>query len=190
MNSIAVIRARLPYVDRRALSEAWFSALHLAREGEPLARRRRDIASPGTALALRRRDIAPPGSALALRRRDIASPGTAGSFHPWNSRRLVNCFVAPASGLRSAQAPGSATSRRLAQAHADEALRNHARASFSIALDGGGRVQILLRREGRVLHVLALCSTRHVELVRRALACADLHLRARGEKVSSSVRAL
>src|SRR6202790_2169605 len=176
MNSIAVIRARLPYVDRRALSEAWFSALHLAREGEPLARPRRDIA--------------PPGSALALRRRDIASPGTAGSFHPWNSRRLVNCFVAPASGQRSAQAPGSATSRRLAQAHADEALRNHARASCSIALDGGGRVQILLRREGRVLHVLALCSTRHVELVRRALACADLHLRARGEKVCSSVRAL
>src|ERR1700688_1101944 len=177
MNSIVVIRARLPYVDRRALSEAWFSALHLAREGE--------------ALAPRRRDIAPPGSALALRRRDIASPGTAASFHPWNSRRLVNCFVAPASGLRSAQAPGSATSRRLAQAHAAEARRfNDARASFSIALDGGGRVQILLRREGRVLHVIALCSEGHVELVRRALACADLHLRARGEKVCSSVRAL
>src|ERR1700686_5193165 len=136
MNSIAVIRARLPYVDRRALSEAWFSALHLAREGEPLARRRRDIASPGTA--------------LALRRRDIASPGTAGSFHPWNSRRLVNCFVAPASGQRSAQAPGSATSRRLAQARAGEAQAarharfNDARASFSIELAGGGRVQILL----------------------------------------------
>jgi hypothetical protein len=40
------------------------------------------------------------------------------------------------------------------------------------------------------LHVIALCSEGHVELVRRALACADLHLRARGEKVSSSVRAL
>jgi hypothetical protein len=62
------------------------------------------------------------------------------------------------------------------------------RASFHLAVDGG-RVQILVRRQGTVLHVIALCSERHVELVRRALVCADLHLRARGERVQSSVRA-
>ncbi len=175
-STLAIVRARLPYIDRRTLSEAWFSALHLARQRDVVCARRRRMAEP-----------------LVLRRRDIASPGTADSFHPWNSCRLGNCFVAPASGLRSAQAPGSATSRRLAQALPAVPSRiarhaNGACASFGIALDRGGRVQILLRREGRVLHVVALCSARHVELVRRALACADLHLRLSGERISSSVR--
>jgi hypothetical protein len=74
---------------------------------------------------------------------------------------------------------------------AAEAWRSQeTRANFGIDLPGGGRVQILLRRDGRTLLVLALCSTRHVEFVRRALAGADLHLRLRGERVSSSVRAL
>ena len=63
------------------------------------------------------------------------------------------------------------------------------RASFHIGV-GGGRVQIVLRRDGAVLHVVAVCSRRHVELVRRALACADLHLRLRGETIRSSVRTL
>src|SRR5580700_7978450 len=42
---IAVIATRLPYIDRRSLSEAWFSALHLASDGpSPLPESRRGIA--------------------------------------------------------------------------------------------------------------------------------------------------
>jgi len=39
-----------------------------------------------------------------LRLRDIASAGTADSFHPWNSCRLVNCFVARPPGSLGAGA--------------------------------------------------------------------------------------
>ena len=71
-----------------------------------------------------------------------------------------------------------------------EAVREYppVRASFTLTIEGA-RVQILLRRDGPALHVVALCTRRHVELVRRALACADLALRAQGTYVRSSLRA-
>lgn len=169
-NSVAVIRARLPYVDRRALSEAWFSALHLTKDTTPPASRRRAAAPRSLAGA------PPPGGAVArpaavsaqtLRApkepRDAAAPTERASARRESLRRDV---VVPMRSIRYAPV----------------------RASFQLALDGG-RVQILVRRQGTVLHVIALCSERHVELVRRALICADLHLRARGERVQSSVRA-
>jgi len=40
----------------------------------------------------------------AAGQRDIASAGTADSFHPWNSCRLVHCFVARPPGSLGAGA--------------------------------------------------------------------------------------
>lgn len=60
-------------------------------------------------------------------------------------------------------------------------------AAFRLELDGG-RVHVVLRREGSVLHVVALCSERHVERVRRALGLAAEHLRLRGEALAVEVR--
>jgi hypothetical protein len=58
----------------------------------------------------------------------------------------------------------------------------------SLTLDAGGsRVQLVLRREGAVLHVVALCRRDSVALVGRALASAGLHVRRYG--AGGSVRA-
>jgi len=181
MSSIAIVRARLPYTDQRSLSEAWFSALHLARQREGDTSFKR-----GAGTGRSRSSQSPPERVMRERRREVsrALPG-------WQSEAVVE--TGPSQ--RREFAPVSATSRRRALSRALQCRAaerqpptNNARASFGVALDGGGRVQIILRREGRVLHVVALCSARHLELVRRALACADLHLRLSGERVSSSVR--
>jgi hypothetical protein len=62
-------------------------------------------------------------------------------------------------------------------------------AAFRLELDGG-RVHVVVRREGTLLHVVALCSERHVERVRRALGLAAEHLRLRGEGLAADVRAI
>lgn len=174
-DSIAVIRTRLPYVDRRALSEAWFSALHLAGDEhspQSRSRKRADGVQPERRARQTVRDAAaafgdPRGDRIARANprgnRVLASPAST------LPRRIGGAVVAPFPSRSVGYAP--------------------VRASFSIGI-GRGRVQIVLRRDGRVLHVLAVCSRRDVELVRRALACADLHLRLRGETIRSSVRAL
>jgi hypothetical protein len=174
-DSIAVIRTRLPYVDRRALSEAWFSALHLAHEERkaPHAARRAGPSSesPAAKISLGSGASGPAAGSLAarvptLRARSVQALAIAASPTPLRKTGGAVVVPFPARGIRYAPV----------------------RASFGIGL-GGGRVQIVLRREGPLLHVVAICSRRHVELVRRALACADLHLRLRGETIRSSVRA-
>jgi hypothetical protein len=183
MTPLAIVRARLPYIDQRSLSEAWFSALHLARQRDNGMSTKRGVAQ----------------SPLL---KTFLEPGTRGGA----TGRSRSCELSPERGMRERRQEVSRAlprwqseavvetgpSRRLAFTRLGRTLdarqTSDARANFSIALEGGGRVQILLRREGRVLHVIALCSARHVGLVRRALACADLHLRLSGERVSSSVR--
>jgi hypothetical protein len=171
-DSIAVIRTRLPYVDRRALSEAWFSALHLARGDGAAPKRepRATVTAPPARMPARRL-----GSASAA-----SSPQRSLSFGP---RR------APAPALAASPTPSRRTGGAVVAAFPSRRIRYApVRASFHIGR-GQGRVQIVLRRDGAVLHVVAICGRRHLELVRRALACADLHLRLQGETVRSSVRA-
>jgi len=175
--NIGVIRLRLPYIDSRSLSQAWFSALHLASDAKaPGAKRRRAKTNDARAGAA---PVKPPASAP----RAAAGPRAQGPA---------------AAGARGAAPPGAAQANRPARervraaAVAERAVACSyppVRASFAFGLDGA-RVQVLVRRDGPTLHVLALCAPRHVELVRRALACADVHLRSRGESVRSSVRAL
>jgi hypothetical protein len=170
-SSVAVLRARLPYVDRRALSEAWFSALHLTKdERSSPARRRANASSVNSTMVPARESStrnAGPSPRDSVTRRPSRSDGG------YTAREL--------SKHEERQQRVSPTPRRPMR-------YPPVRASFQLAIDGG-RVQILVRRQGATLHVVALCSARHVELVRRALACADLHLRANGERVESSVRA-
>jgi hypothetical protein len=176
--NIAVIQMRLPYLDRRSLSQAWFSALRLASDGKPptAADRRLKIGARDSAArpaaswraTVERVSPAPQEAAGRPSRRasQAEPPAHVANRVAWPPRRIA-----------ATQAPGRAHSYP------------PARASFALGLEGA-RVQILVRRDGTTLHVLALCAARHVELVRRALACADLHLRARGEVVCSSVREL
>jgi hypothetical protein len=61
------------------------------------------------------------------------------------------------------------------------------RASFTVAL-GDARVRIIVLSEGRRLHVTAVCSRRHVEIVRRAIGHASAGLRLHGALVEETIR--
>ena len=178
--SIAVIRARLPYVDRRALSQAWFSALGLAEREAPRTARRATAAlatAPGPQSA---------SSCGVEALRSAFAPGLAA---------CESVSVRRPARRPEAFGPDMATSRAVARgrsgaANAPRELRYPpVHASFRLEVDGG-RVRVILRREGAVLHVVALCSPKHVPLVRQALARAAAHLRERGEALRGEVRAL
>ncbi len=173
----AVCATSLPYIDRRSLSEAWFSALHLASDGPTLpgARERRTL-SEGS--GVQRRFTARTVDALAA---PVAAPPGARPRSP--SAREPAIEDSRARRATSVRAP---LSKR-----ALEAARSYApfRTSVTVGLERH-RVQLLLRRDGGTLHVLALCSPAVAQIVQRALACADAHLRMRGETVRSSVHVL
>ena len=174
--SIAVVRTRLPYIDRRALSQAWFSALHVASDGAARAGQRRP---PPTAAMRSQTARAPFAAALGVR----ATPAVVYS----GMRRT---------GIDRSGNNGDIATRRAQRARSSAAMsrkpedpRNYPpfQTSLSVGIEGA-RVALLLRREGSTLHVIALCAPANVELVRRALACADAHLRRSGESVRASVR--
>ena len=173
-DKVAVIKARLPYIDRRALSEAWYSALHVAGSGglRVPARRASDAACDERPETLAAEALEPRGGAETAATRARAGRPASQTKAAGESTALVRA---------RRQSAGSLAFQR---------ARSYPpfNATLTLGLDGA-RVQILLRRDGPALRVIALCSERHVELVRRALACADRYLRERGEVVVSDVRA-
>jgi hypothetical protein len=172
---IAVIATRLPYIDRRSLSEAWFSALHLASDGPP----------PQT--GPRR------GNAEAERfnaRRLESHDGPA--EHPPEAQPAGKDTVARSSRSQAPNAPlPPSPARRGAVAEAGTVARSYPpfRTSLTFGVHGE-RVALSLRREGSTLHVVAVCRPEVEGVVRRALACVDLYLRVRGESVRASVSAV
>jgi len=174
---IAVLRTRLPYVDRRSLSEAWFSALHLASGAAPDA--------------VRRAYRAPASGAPGLQHARIpATPGEGASARPATAfarryaavlRWYEGCDALP----RSVDGPDALPAVRRATIRARSYPARQT--SLTVGVDGS-RVQLLLRRDGNVLHVIALCRPDVAAVVGHALARADAHLRARGDAMRASVR--
>ena len=171
---IAVVRARLPYIDRRALSQAWFSAMHAASDAPQRVPTRRTTdterdANAKRATANATADAKARDDARVVAR-DARNGRAPGAIEETFARRLVE---------RTA---------RVARADAVDRARSYPsfHSSLTIGVDGE-RVQLVLRRRGPTLHVVAVCTRANVALVRRALACADAHLRLRGESVRASV---
>jgi len=165
-----VLTAPLAEIDRRALSQAWYSALHLAAApaAAPPPRAPRDLATGG----------APPAPVAALGRAPRA--------------RVANARVAAATrkpGVAAAaidrRSPRSDLARRIERVVARPAS---AARSASFALRGPyGRVQILLRSHGGRTHVVAVCSAEARADVARALEQARYVL-ARGGIGACAVR--
>lgn len=177
-DSIAVIRTRLPYLDRRALSEAWFSALHLARDARLSVPQRR-AGDPGA----RPRAAAPPTAAREPALRPAPAPAAPGASPRGTNARSPEPKAAPGHELRV----------RLDRARRSERVHGVTippplHASFTLTV-AGARVQMLVRREGPALRITAICARAQVEAVRRALASADLVMRLRGHLIESQVRA-
>ncbi|BDE07582.1 hypothetical protein WPS_28580 [Vulcanimicrobium alpinum] len=163
--SVAVLATQLAGTDRRALSEAWYHALHVA---EPAAR----AAAPASP----RRHAATPSPPNRL---DAAAPrARRGEARP---RRSVAGVTAreprtPLAGDR--RAPRSELARRVERALGRSAAAV-APAAFSLRLDAG-RVHVLIRSDGARTRVVAVCAPALRETVERALAHARFALAGRG----------
>jgi hypothetical protein len=170
---IAVIQTRFPYIDRRALSEAWFSALRL---GAPAGRPSKPLARAAAGLVP---DV-PRGSRSQRAVMSSACNDRATAPKRARDRDSENDVVLAARATHS-----SAGNARVA--YEPEPSRPPFRTALTFDV-GGGRVHLLLRREGNTLHVVALCRPELAEVVRRALLDAGAHLSAQGESVRAAVR--
>jgi hypothetical protein len=170
-NGVAELATHLIRTDRRALSQAWYSALHLA---DRTPRARPALPARPSAFNAQARPCAssgsreqPQGGAL----RDVARAQRAATRTPGSSRR-EHC---PSEAER--RAANTALARRTQRAAAQQPQPGGP-FSFAVrAADGG--VQLLVRGGGGCTRVLAVCAPALRERVERALASARLAL-ARG----------
>ncbi len=168
---LAVFRARLPYIDRRALSQAWYAALHLTDVPAAAVRRLQPKGFGSTCGARDTRtdtkDAAPAARGAAAIRRSAARAAGRPTAAP---------ETAPVAIRRKPVVPAS-LARRL------PSLRTH----FSLAV-GGARVQFLVRREHARLCVIAVCRASEAATVRQALADVQRMMLARGDAFEMQVR--
>lgn len=200
---VAVLATHLADTDRRALSQAWYSALHLAdRAARPL--RAPNCRSGPSGLA-----AFPRGPALAA---TGASPPTAGAVaQAAHAPRSMRAATAPHRSAAETVSPGMAQSapagttkiasdgaaeRRAPSELADRierALTDHAphaprggAASFTVRAESG-RVHVLVRSDGARTRLVAVCAPPLRERVERALAQVRFALAGRGMHVCAEV---
>ncbi len=170
-NAVSIDPARLPYLDRRALSEAWYAALHLAAAPHGAGAAPRRAAVPARAVADRPAARAAARNALrgqtplAARSPRAAESGASGG----------------SAGLRVRTSPRPLATRAV------PAARASAHAHVTLTFEGA-RVRLIARRDGPRTQVIALCSAEHVAVVRRALGVLACALRLRGERLEAVVR--
>lgn len=176
--TIAVMRTRLPYTDRRSLSQAWFSALHLG-DAAPSTPHARNLpafaAAPGTGPRLRASgDVVPEAARMAARaagpRRAFTGAAESGS----------GTIVPATARLRNGASPDAGVAYEM------PGRRPAVRTSLTFGV-AGERVALLLRREGATLHVVALCRPAVEGAVRRALVLAGAQVRSSGTALRAAV---
>jgi hypothetical protein len=169
--SVAVVATRLPDMDRRALSVAWFSALHLA---QPCGG---GAAPPHAATC-----VAPPRSGAP---KTTAPAGTAPAATAYRASAggVPTTARGQAPELLERRSAGSDLARRIERAIVRHVPRATQR-SATIAIDAGdGRVQLLVRTDRTATRIVALCSPLLRERVDRALAHARFVLAAGGTRL-------
>lgn len=167
----SILSAPLAAIDRRALSQAWYSALNLVRRGSP------------NAAPLAAAHATAPSPAAMGNIRNVAVP-------EFRSAMSSTTRVAPArtSGKRAAgeggmgvdrRAPRSALARNLERAFLHP-RRPPERSTFAVG-DGAARVHVVLQqgKDGR-LALVAICAPAQKAAVARALAHARFALASRG----------
>lgn len=168
--SVAVVATRLPNIDRRALSQAWYSALHVTQP-------------PVRAMALHPQlPASTPGT--SLRRPAGSNPATARTGVAGHSGQPLAVRPAPI-GTPAVERRGAVgeLARRIERAVARGVVRGPVR-SAAVAIDaGGGRVHLLVRTDGATTRIVALCAPHLRERVDRALAHARFALAASGTRI-------
>ncbi len=172
----SILSAPLAAIDRRALSQAWYSALHLAREQRaPQATVPPYLSKPRDAEAMRQtRDKAasPRSTATALTAaRASGTPRTAVEAY---ERRAGRCALA----------------RRIERSFLDP-VRKTRRATFTFEGTRDGmraRVHVALRSAASGTYLVAVCAPSLRAGVARALDQARYALAARGIKLTGAVQ--
>jgi hypothetical protein len=162
---VAVLATHLAQTDRRALSQAWYDALHLA----------------GTTPAPQRGAAPPPIDAPPTLVRNAhagASPCAADGPVAPRERRTGAALRDLAPLALERRAPKSELARRIERALAQHVPRAIP-ASFAVDA-AGGRIRILVRTDGERTRILAVCTPPLRERVERALAQARFALASRG----------
>jgi hypothetical protein len=163
---VSILAAPLAAIDRRALSQAWYSALRLARDGRPAPLTR--VSEPHGAQARKRGRIqATPGG---VRNEAHAPPGVVGL----KSRPMAGYDAAWR--IVDRRAERSPLAGQIESVLFDPRSQVK-RASFTI---GSGRVHVLLQSKGDRVALVALCPPALRGIVARALAQARFALAARG----------
>ena len=170
--AFSVLSTPVALCDRRALSQAWYSALHVHKE-QP---------SASSSHGAPEREL--PASAAAR------LPGVAASTKT-GPRLTMAMRVGAALAL-----PGApAIDRRIARTKLAEKIEHaflrpkHPPKHASFALEGvRGRVQILLQQHGNHMQIVALCPPGARDVVARALSQARYALSLRGLNLQADVR--
>jgi len=170
--NVTVLCAPVAAIDRRALSQAWYSALRLADRtrsaGDAGARPHDATGASGQSRCERE---TPP-----LAERSQRAPAVR------NARARIAEAAAATADRRAAR---SELARRIERTFF-ETRTPVKRASFAIG-EGSARVHVMLARHGERLRLVAICSQRLRPTVARALAQARFALAARGIAIEASV---
>ncbi|HTD37923.1 MAG TPA: hypothetical protein VK669_10445 [Candidatus Limnocylindrales bacterium] len=164
---VALVATHLPYTDRRALSQAWYSALHLAGRDAPGARARSSPVHGFLRAPLAR----------AVRRGDVPARDTGTGRNAFRGRTVAAPIVARRDG------GAGPLERRCAKSELARTIeRGIARrapcaqtASFVVRA-ANGRVHLVVRTGGGGTRVVAVCAPPLRERVERALAQARFAL--------------
>jgi hypothetical protein len=165
---VAVVAAQLAATDRRALSQAWYSALHVADRAPSTNAPSRALPGHGSRDGSR---IVRPASHAAVPNAPLAHRPAFGVAPPHT----------PAAEPLERRSPRTELARSIARGLAHRTPRSGA-ASFAIRT-GGGRIQLIVRADGGRTHVVAVCAAALRERVERALAQARFALAARGVRI-------
>jgi hypothetical protein len=164
----SILTAPLAAIDRRALSQAWYSALHLARPNaaaptpsRPNAPSTASATSPGSAksgVATAAKPIAPNPSALVRTRAGVRE--------------------ATVDAATDRRVPRTRLARDIERAFLDPRMRRE-RSTFSVG-NGAARVVVVLQNVGDRVRLVAICAPACKIAVARALADARFALASRG----------
>jgi hypothetical protein len=174
---VAVSATHLAQTDRRALSQAWYNALHLAAGARrpsaaavPAAR----SASAATASAAR-----PDRSGARGRDGGAAPPSRARTGARWNAAR-----PAPSTGVPERRARNDAPPRRVERG----LVRREAAAPVAsfVVRAANGRVHLVVRSAAGATRVVAVCVPALRERVERALAQARCTLAGHGVRAEAA----
>ncbi|HTX59481.1 MAG TPA: hypothetical protein VMH02_07345 [Verrucomicrobiae bacterium] len=170
--AVSVLAAPLAAIDRRTLSQAWYSALHLQRD-----------AATAPAPASRKGEDA---QSRPLHERPAANrPRGLGNVPPrFPAVRSERERLGGAAGTPERRAPGASGAR---VARAIRAVREPGRCSVLRLAGGASRAVLFLQTRGSRAYVVALCTPEARPLLERTLAQARYSLAARGIALDAAI---